>query len=266
MRRLFTLSLIVCTLIVSLGCSINGINIDTVKVGELTRDTEVVALNDADTVRVDIKMNMGELRIDGGAEDLLEAEFTYNVADWKPEVRYQVKESQGRLTIQQPKNDKISMSRDIRYQWDLLFNNEVPLDMRVTSGVGTNDFRMGDLNITRVDFQLGVGDVDIDLSGNTSLTEMNVDMGTGAVTINLTGDWDHDVDVDIQGGVGRTHLVLPENVGVRVKVDKGIGDVDVSGLYQRDNMYVNRAYDEADVILKINIQAGIGQIDLKIEE
>ena len=266
MRKLFTISLIVSALMIGLGCSVSGISVDTVKVGELMRDTDVVELNDADEVRVDIKIDAGELHIDGEAEDLLEAEFTYNVADWKPEVRYQVTEGQGRLTIQQPNPNKISISGDIRYEWDLQFNDEVPLDMRVNGGVGASDFRLGDLNVTRVDFQLGVGDADIDLNGNTSLEEINVDMGAGSVSIDLTGDWEHDVQVDIQGGVGSTHLILPENVGVRVKVDKGIGDVDASGLYHRDGTYVNSAYDEADITLKINVQTGLGQIDLRIED
>lgn len=266
MRKLFTISLIMGALMIGLGCSVSGISIDTVKVGELTRDTDVVELNDADEVRVDIKIDAGELHIDGEADALLEAEFTYNVTDWKPEVRYQVEEGQGRLSIQQPKTDKISLSGDIRYEWDLQFNAEVPLDMRINGGAGTSDVRLGNLNITRVDFQLGVGDADIDLSGNTSLTEMNVDMGMGMVTIDLTGNWEHDVAVDIQGGVGRTLLILPEDVGVRVKVDKGLGDVDASGLYHRDGTYVNSAYDEADIVLKINVQAGVGQIDLRIED
>jgi hypothetical protein len=51
---------------------------------------------------------------------------------------------------------------------------------------------------------------------------------------------------------------------VRVKVDKGIGDVDASGLYREGNAYVNQAYEDAKTALEINIQAGVGQIDLEV--
>jgi len=266
MRKLWIVNIIIMTLIVSLGCSINGINIDTVKVGELTRDTEVVELGDAESVRVDVKMGAGELSIDGDAEDLMEAEFTYNVSDWKPKVHYQINEDQGRLTLEQPRNDKISLPVDIRYEWDLHFKQDVPLDMRINGGAGQSDFKLGALAVTRVDFQLGAGNVDIDLSGNTSLEQMDVDMGAGSVTLDLRGEWKHNVDIDIQGGIGSTHLTLPENIGVRIKVDKGLGDIDASGLYRRDGLYVNSAYEESDVTIKINVQAGIGQVELTVEE
>lgn len=251
-------------LLLSLGCSINGVQIDTTEVGELVRETQTVELEDAAEVRADVKMGAGELRIEGGAESLLEADFTYNVAEWKPEVEYAVTENAGRLTVKQPKTETFTTSANTRYEWDLQFNDAVPLDLRIECGAGDSKLKLGDLTVTRVDMQLGAGDMELDLSGNASLTEMDLDLGAGEVTVDLTGDWEHDVTVSIQGGVGRTHLLLPENIGVRVKVDKGIGDVDASGLYREDNTYVNKAYEDAQTTLEVNIQAGVGQIDLEV--
>jgi hypothetical protein len=35
-------------------------------------------------------MGAGELQVGGAADALMEADFSYNVADWKPEVDYDV--------------------------------------------------------------------------------------------------------------------------------------------------------------------------------
>lgn len=249
-----------------LGCSFSGINVDTVEVGTLVRETQEVELEDAVEVRADIEMGVGELRIEGGAESLLQADFAYNVADWKPQVDYTITEDKGRLTVKQPKTEprRINVSGNIRYEWDLHFNEAVPLDLRIDCGVGDAELKLGALHVTHADVLVGVGDLELDLSGNTTLTELDLDVGTGTVTVDLTGDWEHDVDVSIQGGVGQMRLLLPEDIGVRVKVDKGMGDVDASGLYRDGSTYVNKAYEEAQTRIEVNIQAGVGQIDLEV--
>jgi hypothetical protein len=44
-------------------------------------------------------------------------------------------------------------------------------------------------------------------------------MGAGEVTVDLTGDWQNDLDVNIEGGVGEITLRLPRGVGVRVEAE-----------------------------------------------
>jgi predicted membrane protein len=265
-QTIIIVTIIALMMLVSLGCSVNGVSLDVVEVGELIKETEIVGRDDADEVRVQLKMGAGELQIDGGADELLEADFSYNVADWEPEVDYHITDGNGRLTVRQPRSDKLSIRGNIRYEWDLKFNDDVPLDMRIECGAGQSDIELSSLNITKLDMKLGAGDVDIDLSNNTSLTDFELDMGAGNVSVNLNGDWEHNVDVSIQGGVGQTTIYLPENIGVRVRVDKGIGDVDTSGLYRDGNTYVNKDYEESDTTIEVNIQAGIGQVNLEVVE
>ena len=46
-------------------------------------------------------MGAGELKAIGGADTLMEADFAYNVADWEPEVNYEVGSETGELSIEQ---------------------------------------------------------------------------------------------------------------------------------------------------------------------
>jgi hypothetical protein len=68
------------------------------RVGELRTESQSVELGDAGSVRVEIDLGAGDLEVTGGAQKLLEADFTYNVAELKPEVAY----TAGTLVVRQP--------------------------------------------------------------------------------------------------------------------------------------------------------------------
>jgi predicted membrane protein len=94
------------------------------------------------------------------------------------------------------------------------------------------------------------------------LTGLEINMGAGQVTVDLRGDWKKDLDATIEGGVGQATIRLPDNVGVRVHATSGIGSISASGLEHRDDYYVNSAYGKSPVTLRLNIDKGIGTIDL----
>jgi len=64
------------------------------------------------------------------------------------------------------------------------------------------------------------------------------------------------------GGIGSGILYLPENIGVRVHVDGGIGSISAKGMNKDGKVYTNDAYGNTDVSIDIDVDAGIGSIDL----
>ncbi len=269
-NQIVMLSLITATLLITLGCSIaTGLNFNTVEIGEEQTKTETVELEGAEDVRVSVKMGAGELLIEPneeGAEELMDAEFIYNVASWEPRVSYEVNDDRGRLSIRQPNTDEFSLGGNLRYEWNLRFRDDVPLTLRIECGAGDSELDLGRLDIPRLDMKLGAGNANVDFSGNASLERLEFDLGAGDLELDLTGDWEHDVDVDIQGGIGKTTLRLPKDIGVRVDVTQGVGDIETLGLQKRGGDYINEAYDESDVVIEITIQAGIGAIKMEVEE
>lgn len=269
-NQIVMMGLIAATLLITLGCTIaTRLNFDTVETGETQTKTETVALGDAEDVLVNIKMGAGELRIapsEAASEALMDAAFTYNVAVWEPRVSYEVNHNRGRLTVQQPNTDKFTVGGNLRYEWDLRFRDDAPLTMRIQCGAGDSTLNLGGLNIPRLDMKLGAGNANVDFSGNTSLERLEFDLGAGDLSLDLTGDWKHNVDIDIQGGIGKTTLRLPKEIGVRVDVTQGVGDIETLGLRKRGGDYVNEAYEDAEEIIEITIQAGIGAIKLEVEE
>jgi hypothetical protein len=216
-------------------------NIERVPTGELRKESQSVKLGDAKSVRMEVKMGSGELKVAGGASQLLDAEFTYNVPAWKPLVDYNASGTQGYLTIRQPAGVH-GTEAGVRYNWDLHLNNSVPLDMTVEMGAGRADLTLGTLSLNSLDLKFGAGESVVD----------------------LTGDWKNDLTARIRGGVGKVTLRLPRDVGVRVDAEGGIGSINAADFKKQGHTYVNEAYGKSHVTLRVDVKAGVGEINLEL--
>jgi hypothetical protein len=219
-------------------------------VEDLRTESETVALDNADAVVAEISMGAGELTLQGGAQALMEAEFTYNVAVWRPEVDYSVDESGdenvGRLFVSQPAEVEFDSNlTNFRYQWEVHLNNEVPIDLRV---------------------ELGAGNANIDAI-ELDLTALDVAAGAGNITVDLSGERQRDLAASIRGGVGNLTVLLPSEAGVKVDVTGGLGQVVATGLSRNeDGSFVNAAFDTAENTIVLDIQGGVGEINLEVVE
>jgi N-terminal domain of toast_rack, DUF2154 len=211
-------------------------------VGKMQRQSQSVDLENAQSVRANLKIGAGELNLTGGADALMEGEFSYNVDDWKPKVNYDVSGDTGELLVRQGSGGGVNLGGDARNEWDIRFNDEVPTNLSVQMGAGESDLDLDDLTLTRLDLE----------------------MGAGRTTIDLTGDYERDLVASIQGGVGQATVQLPSEVGVRVEAQGGLGEINAEGLQKEGEAYVNDAYGDSEVTLDVDIQGGVGQINLEV--
>lgn len=231
------LSAIILLAVLLAGCS------PKLRVGEVRTESQSVELGDARSVQVEINLGAGDLEVTGGAKKLFEADFTYNVAKLKPEVKY----TDGTLVLWQPENEGLPDLRgitDSRNEWALRLNDQVPMDLSVDIGAGASELRLAGMSLTGLDISLGAGGSMIDLSG----------------------DWARDLNVILNAGAGDITMRLPRDVGTRVKVNAGLGAIETRGLEQNENIYTNAAYGESEITLQVDIDAGVGQINLEVEE
>ncbi len=201
---------------------------------------QTVDVGRAESVRAEVQMGTGQLRVEGGAGKLLDADFTYNHDDWKPEVTYDGGSFRGLLQIRQPKGT--SSMGHVNYSWDLRFNDAVPLDLDINCGAGESKLDLGAL----------------DLRG------LVVDMGVGQVSTDLRGRPKRDYDVKINGGIGEADVYLPNTAGIVATAHGGIGGVHVEGLHKNGDRWVNDIYDNntAKATIHVDVSGGIGQINL----
>jgi uncharacterized protein DUF2154 len=214
----------------------------TQQVGEMQRESRSIQAENAQSVRANLKMGAGELNLTGGADQLMEADFAYNVANWKPKVNYDVVSGEtGELSVRQGGGGGVRLGGDARNEWDIRLNDELPTDLVL---------------------QMGAGESDLDLDSLT-LTGLDLQMGAGKTTVDLTGDYAQDFEASIQGGVGEATVLLPSEVGVRATAEGGIGKINAAGLQREGDSYVNDAYGDSEVTLEVDVQGGIGQINLE---
>jgi hypothetical protein len=209
--------------------------------GEMVEDSQTIELGRAESAEVKLDIGVGELRIQGGARELMEAYFSYNIEHWKPEVDYRIVRDQGVLTVRQGESRGMTLGRK-RNRWDISLNDDVPLDLNI-------DF--------------GVGEGKLDLTGLT-LKSLDIDMGIGEMVLDLSGDRKHSFDVILDGGIGSATIYLPEHIGIRARIDGGIGSIDAKGFKKRGEIYTNDAFGKTDVSIDIDVDAGIGSIELKL--
>jgi uncharacterized protein DUF2154 len=213
----------------------------TQAVGELQRETQTVDLGNAQSASVELRIGAGELNVSGGADALMEADFVYNVAEWKPEVTYEVSGETGTLSVEQGEGEGVPTG-DARNEWEVRFNDEVPTDLQV---------------------QMGAGESDLDLDSLT-LRDLDLSMGAGETTVDLTGDYAQDLEASIEGGVGQATVLLPGEVGVRVDAQGGLGEINAEGLQREGDSYVNDAYGDTEVTLDVDVRGGVGRINLEV--
>jgi hypothetical protein len=235
MKRLAVLLVVASVFMGSCGTQGQG-------VGKMQHESRLIQSQDAQSVRAHLMMGAGELKVSGAADALMEADFSYNVADWKPQVEYDVSGERGELMVKQGSSEGVPLGADARNEWDVRFNDEVPTDLVV---------------------EMGAGESDLDLD-SLALTGLTLHMGAGETTVDLTGDYAQDFDASIEGGVGEATVQVPSEVGVRARAEGGLGEINAKGLRREGDSYVNDAYGDSEVTLDVDVQGGVGEINLNV--
>jgi hypothetical protein len=205
---------------------------------------QTVELEGASSADVTLSMGAGEMTV--GSSDtsaLAEATFEYSNSAWRPSVSYEVKNSVGALTIDQPEV-RIKFGADNANLWDVRLGKGIPVNL---------------------DVHLGAGRSDLDLS-QVDVRELAMSLGAGETTVDLTGPRTEDVTADIQAGIGELTVKLPKDVGVKVTGAKdGVGELNADGFKVDGDAYINDAYGTSPVTIELNVQKGVGQVNLELE-
>lgn len=125
-------------------------------------------------------------------------------------------------------------------KWDLRLNSSVPLDLEVETGAGESV---------------------LDLRG-LDLADLQVNTGAGQTSIDLSSELQHDLHASVEAGVGDLSVKMPSGMGVRVSAASSIGSLTNTGPSKDGEYYVNEAYGTAPHTLFLDINAGIGSINL----
>jgi N-terminal domain of toast_rack, DUF2154 len=218
-----------------------GCTISSVPTGPVQYDSKVIERDASESAHVSLNMGAGDLKVSSGTEKLLRAYFTYNVPQFKPDVRYSTSGGVANITIDQPNSN--AHFGHTKYEWDLRLNKEIPLDLDAHFGAGQAQLDLGGLDLRRVGVEMGVGQLSMDLRGAPA----------------------HDYSVSIHGGVGEAEVKLPNTVGIEATAEGGIGEISVNGLTKEGGRWVNEAFRNPGVKVHLDVHGGIGAIHIRAE-
>jgi hypothetical protein len=197
-----------------------------------------VDLGGATSVHAHINMPAGNLSISPSGPALLDAHFDYADSEGQPQVNYDVSGGLGQLDVTQ--TQEVVHVEPSNTSWQLRFANNVPLDLSLDMGAGQGELDLGGLD----------------------LTNLTINLGAGQLTVDLRGARTSDLDADIEGGVGQATIKLPQDVGVRVHADGGLGTISAHGLTRDGDDYVNDALGKSPATIRLKVEGGVGTIDL----
>jgi hypothetical protein len=215
------------------GCTDGG------RIGQPEHESKVLELDKSELTRVELKIGAGELRVGGGSPKLMEADFDYSTPGWKPKVEYHSTGVRSDIEVSNPPGNFPHGKNN----WSLRFNDSTLIDLVVQMGAGESHLNLGSLNLRSVAFNLGAGEMNVDLRGNPKRS----------------------YDVQINGGVGQATVYLPASVGISATAVGGIGEVNVRGLEKRNGRWINAGHENSPVTIRLDVKGGVGQIDLIAE-
>ena len=192
---------------------------------------------------VKISLSTGELRLEDGAA-------AANVLDGKIQnpKGERIKEGNVRegdtlyttLTVRES-TSSILPSSSRNNLWDLHLNQEMPMTLAVSTGVGESTLDLRRLTLTGLDLNIGIG--------------------TTTVALPRQGDFSG----EISGGIGRTVIRVPADLAVRLNISTGIGGKSVPASFRKEgDTYASPAYVTAGGGVELDVSGGIGAIQVEL--
>ncbi len=173
--------------------------------------------------------------------------------------------------------------------WSLQFSDAVPISFDIQMGVGRGDLNLSGLTVKDLNLSTGASDVCLAFDQPNSMTVENINIeagvskfegrrlgnanfrhfrfqgGVGTCKLDFGGDLEHEVDVDVQVGMGVMTILVPQNVGARVFYEKNwISRVDCSDDFSSvgESEYISENYNSAQGKMNIRVDSGVGSVKI----
>jgi hypothetical protein len=262
--------------------------LNRITTGPAQHQSYQVDLEGAEQAQVDVQFGGGKIEIlPGSGSALMDAEFVYNLEAFQPKVEYRVQDGQGELVIRQDLSRAAPQAAaQLRNEWRLAFADQVPLEMALAVGASQGTIELGGLRLTQFKLDSGAADLTVQFSaanpermqslvvrsgaarlellglGNAGAETLRFDGGLGTYVLDFQGAWQRPMTADILAGASQVELRIPRDIGVQVCPGDLRGG-DYGGLQASGSCYINESYGEADIRLNVNLDLGLGELQVR---
>lgn len=276
-RKLIPTAIIAAMVLSLTACVMEFENAGSMVSGALKEYNETVEMSDkyrsGQPMELKLDMKMAKAEIDSTEDKLADVKFSYSTEALKPE--FLVKK--GEISIKN-KPEGYSFKKPVN-NWDVKLTDKLPLEMELTADASDAELDMSHMLISSIDAVLNASSakmvfdepnkelldkfrvkanassVNIYGAGNLGFETLDIDADASKLVVDLTGDNERDGEVRIDANASSVKLKLPENVGIRIVIDKyEISSVDINNskmLNRSEKEYVSKNYESAERTLKI---------------
>jgi len=199
-------------------------------------------LEGAAQAKVELNCSACALRLGPGSaqEDLIEGQV---MLGWNDNLRqmFQIIDGTAEFTLEGKKTNPFpSFGKDHRRDWTLWLNPDVPIALKVSTGVGRSNLDLARLTLTEFELSSGVGEITVSLPTHGRFTAV------------------------ITSGEGEITVLVPRGLSMRVQLESGVGDIDLPEDYgQQGDVYTSPGYETAEHRVELEVKSEVDQITIK---
>ena len=253
--------------------------------------TEQIPLGNATALQLSATMHAGALTIDGGGEELIDAELEY-FERLNPEITVSTAGNRGTVVVSQPEPEddwEIDTLQGTSWTQLHLFDGiiadvsvsapaaqtEIDLDtVRLQSFAGSFGSRFASValdgdqpDLRSIDIDGATAEVWLNMEGTyAEIPTFDVSTTSGGVTFVGLGEWTEDVSATFRSESGKVAIHVPEGVRVEVDVATAGGEVVVHRFTQQGSVWASDAGDPEQPLLRLRVETTTGDVTLRVED
>jgi hypothetical protein len=259
----------------TLACGIDA-NLPIATAGPDITDQISIAAPDG-PAHLTISFGAGELNLASGSGKLVEGSTTYNIPDFKPEIKTDGKDvsiTQGNYQI-----NGIPNLSDVKNIWNLNLGS-TEMDLSINSGAYKGHFDFGGLaltgltindgaaevtanfsapnpsNLNVLSYKTGASNVTLENLANANFGTLIFESGAGNYTLDFGGKLLRDCSATIHSGVSNMTIVVPPNVNAIIKVSSGLSNVQAPSSWAKDGETYTQTGSGPMLTIVIEMSAG----------
>jgi hypothetical protein len=160
-----------------------------------------------------------------------------------PGIKHSINRS-GNAAVVKIKDSKYFFKSYSNNSCDLLLNKDVTWTLDLDVGAYSGNFDLRDIDLEKLDIDSGAGKMELYLGSKSDNTIVDIDAGASSFNIHV-----------------------PSDAGVRVKLDGGINNSNLSGLgwEKSGGYYTSPNYNGSNNKIQIDTDMGVGKFDITVD-
>ncbi|HZK00175.1 MAG TPA: DUF5668 domain-containing protein [Tissierellaceae bacterium] len=185
---------------------------------------------------LDLEIGASKLSFDSTDQDLLTADIRGRQVDYREDHKNNYETA---IIDIETRTFRTTKAQNINSEYNFYINEDVIWDMNFNMGAISGELNLEDIPVR------------------------NLDLDSGAVDLTFILGNKHDLDFEIDTGASDLSFIFPRDVGLKIKMDIALSDTNINdlALIRKGDYYISQNYDDADVVINLDIDMGIGNID-----